>query len=55
LSDPTLLAIPWTNDSDIVLLLAQHADRRGNKYWRGADLVVSARSCHEPVVSQLKF
>lgn len=35
-------------EPDIVFLLAQHADRRGNKYWRGADLVMEVISEDDP-------
>lgn len=35
-------------EPDIVFLLAQHADRRGNKYWRGADLVMEVVSEDDP-------
>ncbi len=35
-------------EPDIVFLLAQHADRRGNRYWRGADLVMEVVSDDDP-------
>jgi Uma2 family endonuclease len=35
-------------EPDIVFLLAQHADRRGDKYWRGADLVMEVVSEDDP-------
>jgi len=35
-------------EPDIVFLLAQHADRRGNNYWRGADLVMEVVSEDDP-------
>jgi len=35
-------------EPDLVFLLARHADRRGNKYWRGADLVMEVVSEDDP-------
>ena len=35
-------------EPDIVFLLAKHAERRGNKYWRGADLVMEVVSEDDP-------
>ena len=35
-------------EPDVVFLLAEHADRRGNKYWRGADLVMEVVSEDDP-------
>jgi Uma2 family endonuclease len=35
-------------EPDIIFLLAQHAARRGNKYWRGADLVMEVVSEDDP-------
>jgi len=36
-------------EPDVVFLLAQHADRRGNQYWRGADLAIEVVSEDDPV------
>ncbi len=36
-------------EPDVVFLLAQHADRRGNQYRRGADLVIEVVSEDDPV------
>ncbi len=52
----TVLAAPlrvrlWKSkfrEPDVVFLLAEHADRRGNKYWRGADLVMEVVSEDDP-------
>jgi len=35
-------------EPDIVFLLTEHAGRRGNKYWRGADLVIEVVSEDDP-------
>jgi Uma2 family endonuclease len=35
-------------EPDIIFLLAEHAERRGNKYWRGADLVMEVVSEDDP-------
>jgi len=35
-------------EPDVVFLLAQHADRRGNQYWRGADLAIEVVSEDDP-------
>lgn len=35
-------------EPDLVFLLAEHADRRGDKYWRGADLVMEVVSEDDP-------
>jgi Uma2 family endonuclease len=38
----------WFREPDIVFLLTKHAERRGNKYWRGADLVMEVVSADDP-------
>ena len=35
-------------EPDIVFMLTQHADRRGNRFWRGADLVMEVVSEDDP-------
>jgi Uma2 family endonuclease len=35
-------------EPDIVFLLAEHADRRGRRFWRGADLVMEVVSEDDP-------
>jgi len=35
-------------EPDVVFLLTQHADRRGNQYWRGADLAIEVVSEDDP-------
>lgn len=35
-------------EPDVVFLLAEHADRRGERYWRGADLVMEVVSEDDP-------
>jgi len=35
-------------EPDIVFLLAEHADRRGDRFWRGADLVMEVVSEDDP-------
>ena len=52
----TVLAAPlrvqlWEGkfrEPDIVFLLAEHADRRGDRFWRGADLVMEVVSEDDP-------
>jgi Uma2 family endonuclease len=35
-------------EPDVVLMLARHADRRGNRFWRGADLAIEVVSEDDP-------
>jgi Uma2 family endonuclease len=35
-------------EPDIVFMRAEHADRRGDQYWRGADLVMEVVSPDDP-------
>lgn len=36
-------------EPDVVFMLGQHADRRGERYWRGADLVMEVISPDDPL------
>jgi Uma2 family endonuclease len=45
-------------EPDVVFMLAEHADRIGEEFWRGADLVMevvsgSEKSCHRDLVTKV--